>query len=104
MNAPADAIEIVYLTAPACRLCDYGRRVLDDLLHDRVFQFREVDLLSLEGQRLLTSSRVPFPPAVFVDGELLAHGRLSAAALGRQLDRLHAAGEPAAPIDRPLEA
>lgn len=104
MNAQPASIEIVYLTAPSCRLCEHGRQVLAELSQDRPLELREVDLLSVEGQQLLAVSRVPFPPAVFVGGEMLAHGRLSASALGRQLDRFTEAGEPVATPDRSREA
>lgn len=104
MNPSATPIELVYLTAPACRLCDHGRGVLAELVLDRPFRIREVDLLEQEGQQLLAAARVPFPPAVFADGRLLAHGRLSARALVRQLDELAEHAGPASAAKRPMES
>lgn len=80
------APQVVYVTAPGCRLCAHGRRVLEQLTDDLDLSIREVDLLSSEGRRLIASGRVPFPPAVFVDDRLVAHGRLSARSLAWQLE------------------
>lgn len=90
MSADADrrhgaGVELVYLTAPDCHLCERGRRVLDALADDHAISVRELDLHTDEGRELAAAARVPFPPAVFVGGRLLAHGRLSARALARQL-------------------
>lgn len=88
MNAtPAVQLELTYLTAPNCRLCVHGRAVLDDLAIRLPISIREVDLLSEEGRQLVAVGRVPFPPALFLDGRAIAHGRLSARRLERQLQR-----------------
>lgn len=81
-----NAVQIVYVTAPDCRLCAHGRRVLEQLTGDFELSVRDVDLLSSEGRRLIAGARVPFPPAVFVDDRLVAHGRLSTRSLARQLE------------------
>jgi hypothetical protein len=81
----SSVVEVVLLTAPDCHLCVHGRKVLDGLAEHLPLAVREVDLLSDEGRRLLAVSRVPFPPAALVGGRLLAHGRLSARSLTRQL-------------------
>lgn len=86
--AAAGELELVFLTAPDCQLCERGRDVLAELAGELRLSVREVDLLSDEGRRLVSAGRVPFPPAVFVGGLLLAHGRLSTRALARQLNAL----------------
>jgi hypothetical protein len=78
-------ITITYVTAPACHLCDHGRQVLDDLDRHLPLQVVEVDLHSDQGRQLLATHRFAFPPAVIVDGALIAHGRLSARRLARLL-------------------
>lgn len=87
-TAPVGDLELVFLTAPNCRLCERGRVVLAELAAELRLSVRETDLLSGEGRRLVAAARVPFPPAVFVGGRLLAHGRLSARSLARQLTAL----------------
>ena len=96
MSAPEErrgerAAELVYVTAPDCHLCERGRQVIDELADHHGLTVRELDLRSDEGRELAAAARVPFPPAVFVGGRLLAHGRLSARTLARQLAS-HATG------------
>lgn len=84
-SAPPVQTELTYLTAPDCRLCDHGRAVLDELAMRLPLKIREVDLLSEDGRHLVAVGRVPFPPAVFMNGQVIAHGRLSTHALERRL-------------------
>ena len=76
---------VTYVTAPACHLCDHGRRVLDELSQHLPLQVIEVDLDSTEGRQLPATHRFAFPPAIIVDDTLIAHGRLSARGLARLL-------------------
>ncbi len=82
MPAP---IRVAYVTAPACHLCDHGRQVLAELGEHLPLEVAEIDLDSAEGRRMLATHRFAFPPAVIVDGTLIAHGRLSARRLARLL-------------------
>jgi len=59
--------------------------VLTELAARVPMDVREVSLDSEEGRRLLATHRFAFPPAVIVDGRLVAHGRLSARRLARLL-------------------
>ncbi len=81
------AVQLTYVTAPACHYCDDGRTVLAAIAERIPLDVREVPLDSDEGRRLLTTHRFAFPPAVIVDGRLVAHGRLSARRLARLLTR-----------------
>jgi hypothetical protein len=78
------AMQVTYVTAPACHSCDHGRAVLTEIAERVPLDVREVSLDSDEGRQLLAVHRFAFPPAVIVDGRLIAHGRLS----GRRLARL----------------
>lgn len=80
-------VQVTYVTAPACHHCEHGRTVLAALDRRIPLDVREVSLDSDEGRRLLTTHRFAFPPAVIVDGRLVAHGRLSARRLARLLPR-----------------
>lgn len=82
MSAP---LRVTYVTAPACHLCDHGRQVLAELGERLPLDVAEIDLGSAEGRQLLATHRFAFPPAVIVDGTLIAHGRLSARRLARLL-------------------
>ena len=79
------AVQLTFVTAPGCHYCDHGRAVLDDLARRMPLETREVPLDSDEGRHLLAVHRFAFPPAVIVDGRLIAHGRLSARRLARLL-------------------
>jgi hypothetical protein len=79
------AMQVTYVTAPACHSCAHGRAVLAAIAERVPLEVREVSLNSDEGRHLLAVHRFAFPPAVIVDGRLLAHGRLSARRLARLL-------------------
>jgi hypothetical protein len=81
-------LEITYLTAPACRLCEHGHRVLAEMSDRFRLVVREVDMLSDEGRGIVARARIPFPPAVLVDGQVVAHGRLSRQRLEADLERI----------------
>jgi hypothetical protein len=86
MPEPRSAqVPVTYVTAPACHHCEHGRVVLTELAARVPMDVREVSLDSEEGRRLLATHRFAFPPAVIVDGRLVAHGRLSARRLARLL-------------------
>lgn len=81
----APAITVTYVTAPACHLCDHGRQALDELGRHLPLEIVEIALDSPQGRQLLATHRFAFPPAVIVDGALVAHGRLSTRRLARLL-------------------
>jgi hypothetical protein len=86
MPEPSPAtVQVTYVTAPACHYCELGRAVLAELAGHLPLEVREVALDSDEGRQLLTVHRFAFPPAVIVDGRLIAHGRLSTRRLARLL-------------------
>lgn len=86
MSEPTTAtLQLTYVTAPACHYCDHGRTVLAEIAERVPLEVRDVPLDSEEGRHLLAVHRFAFPPAVIVDGRLIAHGRLSARRLARLL-------------------
>ncbi len=78
-------ITVTYVTATGCHLCDHGRKVLDELGRHVRLQVVDIDLDSEQGRHLLATHRFAFPPAVIVDGTMIAHGRLSARRLAQLL-------------------
>ena len=77
-------LELIFLTAADCHLCEHGRRALAQLATDLPLRLREVPWESEEGAGIRAGFLV-FPPAVFHDGRLLGYGRLSQRALRRRL-------------------
>lgn len=82
---------VTLLTQDQCGLCDQAKAVLRRIQNDPAVAVRvdvlEVDLASAEGQRLGADAGVLFAPAVLLDGEPFAHGRLSERKLRRALAR-----------------
>jgi hypothetical protein len=74
------------VTAPECHLCEHARRVLSRLQRAWPLVVEEVDWRSSEGQALIQQDSVPFPPALYVGGELYGYGRLSEGRLRRLLE------------------
>lgn len=81
------AVEVTLLTQPDCGLCQHAKKVLSRLAGDFALEVREVDLTTPEGQALAARSGMAFPPAVLLDGEPFAFGRLSERRLKRELAR-----------------
>ena len=68
---------LVLVTTDDCHLCDHAHGVLSQLARQVQFELSEVDWETPEGQALVGSGGVPFPPALYMDGGLVAYGRLS---------------------------
>lgn len=83
-------IDIVLVTSESCHLCEKAKDALAELSQDYPLQVRTVDIMDPLGSRLARETRAPFPPLLFVNGELHGHGRLSPRRLQRQLDDLMA--------------
>jgi hypothetical protein len=79
------SVQVTYVTAPACHYCEHGRAVLAEIGSRVPLDVRELSIDSDEGRHLLALHRFAFPPAVIIDGRLIAHGRLSARRLARLL-------------------
>ena len=80
-------VQITLLTQSSCALCDHAKEVLDRLIGEFDITVRELALATPEGQRLAVTSGMAFPPAVLVDGQPFAFGRLSERRLRRELSR-----------------
>lgn len=69
--------EIVVLSQAGCNPCIRVKRMLDEILATSPgIHLREVPFSSPEGLSLATTHSVLFPPAVFVEGHLVAKGRI----------------------------
>lgn len=80
-------VEMALLTRPDCALCEHAKQVLSRLGDEFPHQLREVDLTTPEGQQLGARCGMAFPPALLIDGEPVAFGRLSERRLRRELTR-----------------
>jgi thiol-disulfide isomerase/thioredoxin len=80
-------LHVTLVTAPECHLCDHARQVLARLAESWPIVVEEFSWHSPEGVALVRGDGVPFPPALYVAGELYGYGRLSEARLRRELAR-----------------
>ena len=81
-------ITLTLLTQPDCIWCSDGKALLATLSREFPLSIDEVDLHSGQGRQLAAEHRLLFAPGLIVNGRLIAHGRLSARALRRDLARL----------------
>lgn len=81
---------MVLVTSEACHLCELAKDVLRNLANDYPLAIRTVDLLGREGAALARDSRAPFPPVLFINGDLHGYGRLSSRRLRAHLNDLKA--------------
>lgn len=79
--------EIVLLTKEDCHFCEQAKKILDRLGAEYPLRVREVALDSSEGHALAARSGAPFPPVLFVDGQVFSYGRLSERKLRQRLAR-----------------
>ncbi len=78
-------IDLTFVTATACHLCDHAAGVLDELSEEFPLRIRRVELESTEGRAIVGRWGVPFPPVILVDGRLEGFGRISARRLRKVL-------------------
>ena len=76
---------LTLITTPDCHLCEHGRRVLERLRAEFRFDVVEIDWQSARGQGLVVQDAVLFPPALYLNGSLVAFGRLSEGQVRRNL-------------------
>ncbi|MBO1269674.1 hypothetical protein [Arthrobacter cavernae] len=81
-------ITLTLLTQPDCTWCSDGKQLLAGLSREFPLSVDEVDLHSEQGRILAARHRLLFAPGLIADGRLIAHGRLSARALRRDLTLL----------------
>ena len=68
---------LTLVTTPDCHLCEHARRVLDRLRTEFRLDVVEIDWESARGQGLVVRDAVLFPPALYLNGSLVAFGRMS---------------------------
>lgn len=69
--------EVILVTQDGCNPCRRVKRILDEIRRQgRRFDLREVRFDSEEGGELAVEHSILFPPAVFVDGRLVAKGKV----------------------------
>lgn len=82
-----EALRATLVTASDCHLCEHARQVLARLQHTWPLVVKEVGWGSSEGLALVQRDGVPFPPALYIGGELYGYGRLSEGRLRGLLER-----------------
>jgi Glutaredoxin-like domain (DUF836) len=76
---------LTLVTTPDCHLCEHAHRVLERLRAEFRFDLVEIDWESAGGQGLVVQDAVLFPPALYLNGRLVAFGRLSEGQVRRHL-------------------
>ena len=74
---------LTLVTTLDCHLCEHARKVLDKLRAE--FDVVEIDWESAGGHGLVVRDAVLFPPALYLNGRLVAFGRLSEGQVRRNL-------------------
>ena len=67
------------LTSEGCTPCLRVKRILEEIqLEIRNVAVEEIDFASPSGFKLAIQNNIAYPPAVFVDGKLVAKGKIYA--------------------------
>jgi glutaredoxin len=67
------------LTSEGCTPCLRVKRILKELqLEIRNLAVEEIDFASPTGSKMAIQNNITYPPAVFVDGKLVAKGKIYA--------------------------
>ncbi len=84
---PATARIVAQLiTSPNCHFCARAHEVLARLVREGFpLRIEEHGWDDAEGAHLVLRDAVPFPPALYLDGELWGFGRISERALRKRL-------------------
>lgn len=70
---------VLMLTSLGCTPCVRVKRILTELQSEFPgISIEEVQLTSPEGSKLAIENNVTYPPAVFIDGKLIAKGKIFA--------------------------
>lgn len=85
---PPDGIDVLVVGSASCGHCRDTMGLLEGLRQRYPLLVRELDMSTDEGSAIVLRYRVPFPPAVLVDGEFFGYGRISRRKLERRLDEL----------------
>lgn len=81
------SVHAILISAPDCHLCAHARAVLELMSRSGIrFDVEERDWDDPVCLPLIERDRIPFPPALYVDGELWGYGRISERALYKRLD------------------
>ena len=80
-------MRVTLVTAPDCHFCALGRAIVQRLSQGGIpLEVQELDWTDSAGTALVVRDGVHFPPALYVDGELWAYGRLSERALRKKFE------------------
>ena len=86
--ASAHPIHVLLVTSSGCHFCREADHLLEKLGRRFSLDIERIDLTSGRGSAIARQCRVPFPPALLINGEYHGHGRISERKLTRTLTRL----------------
>ena len=78
---------ITIVTKDDCALCDHAKEVIARVGDEFDIELELVGLETARGREVALQSGMVFPPAVLVDGQPFAYGRLSERKLRRELEQ-----------------
>ena len=84
----AAPVRLLLAVAPDCGFCEHAKTVLSRVVADFPCTVEELDLTGGRGRALADTVRLPFPPALWVDGHFFGYGRISERKLRTHLARL----------------
>lgn len=79
-------ISVTLVTSEGCHFCEMAKDTIAEAVPTYLLEVREIDMASAEGAAIMRSNRVPYPPALVLDGRFHAFGRISAKRFRRRLD------------------
>ncbi len=83
-------VRVTLLTADGCHYCERAREVLARLAKEWPLEMQELPIESEVGAAMALRDGVAFPPAIYLNGQLVGYGRLSEGKLWRRLAELAA--------------
>ncbi len=73
------SVKVLLVTSEGCKPCSRVKRILGELqAHMPNLSVEEVEMSSPAGSKLAMENGVLYPPAVFIEGKLFAHGKVDA--------------------------
>lgn len=85
-------ISVTLVTSDGCHFCEMAKDVIATLAVVYPLEACEIDMASAEGTAIMRTNRVPYPPALLVDGRFHAFGRISAKRFRKHLDEIVSRG------------
>jgi predicted thioredoxin/glutaredoxin len=82
--------EVLVVTSLGCTPCTRAKRILKELQTEiPTLSISEVEFTSAAGTKLATENAILYPPAVFMNGALIAKGKIDAEKMVSTIRRMN---------------